>query len=197
MTRRFLFNLYRRLKTIFERVKRYRVIYNANAADESSYSKRALLVYVVKPFLPETSRPAFPSHQNERQCKQIAAILGEFGYIVDVVDVRNTRFRPSRDYDIVISNKANWGPTSAFRAGPMKIYLATTPNPRVHNANLKRRHDLLIARRQCRVMIRRRHAEVMPYVTKADAIIGFGNELIMSSWKEVFEGPIYAFNNYG
>lgn len=197
MIRDLIFKLYNRVKTIMKRVKRYRVIYNANAADESSYRKRALLVYVVKPFLPEASRRAFPSHQNERQCKHIAAILGEFGYIVDVVDVRNTRFRPSRDYDIVISNKANWGPTSAFRAGPMKIYLATTPNPRVHNANLKRRHDLLFARRQLRVMIRRRYAEVMPYVTKADAIVGLGNDLIMSTWKEVFEGPIYGFNNYG
>ena len=197
MTRYFPFNLYNNLKTLIKRVKRYRVIYNANAADESRFSKRALLVYVVKPFLPETSRRAFPSHQNERQCKQIAAILGEFGYIVDVVDVRNTRFRPSRDYDIVISNKADRDPTSAFRADPMKIYLATTPNPRVHNANLKRRHDLLIARRQCKVMIRRRYPEVMPYVTKADAIIGFGNDLIMSTWKEVFDGPIYGLNIYG
>lgn len=198
MTRYFLLNLYNNLKTIIKRAKRYPVIYNANAADESSYSKRALLVYVVKPFLPEASRRAFPSHQNVRQCKQIAGLLGELGYIVDVADVRDRRFKPSRDYGLVISNKATLtGNADDFRADAIRIYLSTITGHRVHNANLRRRHDLLFARRQLRVMIRRRYAEVMPYVTKADAIVGFGNELIMSSWKEVFEGPIYAFNNYG
>jgi hypothetical protein len=37
----------------------------------------------------------------------------------------------------------------------------------------------------------------MPYVTQSDAIICFGNEFVMNSWKEVFTGPIYRFNNYG
>ena len=37
----------------------------------------------------------------------------------------------------------------------------------------------------------------MPYVRSANAIVGFGNELILSTWKQVFQGPIYPFNNYG
>jgi len=188
MTRYFPFNLYNNLKTFIKRAKRYPVIYNVNAANESNCSKRALLIYVIKPFLPETSRHTFPSHQNVRKYQQLAAMLGEFGFIVDVADVRDTRFKPSRDYDIVISNRATLtGQANASRAHAMRIYFATTTSPRVHNARLRKRHELLSARRQCRAMVRRLYGEVIPYVTKSDAIVGIGNDLIMSTWKEVLK----------
>jgi hypothetical protein len=85
------------------------------------------LIYVIKPFLPETSRHTFPSHQNVRTCQQIAAMVGEFGFIVDIADVRDTSFKPSRDYDIVISNRATLtGQVDAFRTDAVRIYLATS-----------------------------------------------------------------------
>jgi hypothetical protein len=59
--------------------KRYPVIYDANAANASHFSKRALLIYVVKPFLTKDDDADFSGHQSRKQCKQIATILGEFG----------------------------------------------------------------------------------------------------------------------
>jgi len=37
----------------------------------------------------------------------------------------------------------------------------------------------------------------MPFVLGADALIGFGNDFIVSTWREIFSGPVYSFYNYG
>ncbi|MGH7802604.1 MAG: hypothetical protein ACREOW_18595 [Thermodesulfobacteriota bacterium] len=86
--KRFLFRLYNGLKVY---MKSYTVIHNANGSDESNYHKRALLIYVVQPFLLEGGSPKLLRHQNSKQCRQIATVLDELGYIVDAVDVRDRR----------------------------------------------------------------------------------------------------------
>ena len=192
--RYYLRRLYNKFKTIIEHTKYYPVIYNANGVNESSFSKRALFIYIVKPFLLKDSSPKILTHQNARQCKQIASLLNEYEYIVDVVDVRNRKFRPSKDYDLVIRNKVFDSPPES---DAIKIYLATTMQHRIHNENLRRRHELLYERRGCRVKTRRIYPEAMPYVEKSDAIIGFGNEFIMNTWREAFKAPAYPFNNFG
>ena len=194
MTKYYLFELYNKLKGILKPSKDYPVIYDVNSVDQSNLNKRALLIYVVKPFLLEDNPLELLSHQNLKQCRQIAAILGEFGYIVDAVDIRNKKFRPSRDYDLVICNRVV---DISLKKEAIRIYLATTLYHTLHNRNLRRRHELLYKRRKCRVGLRRVYSEAMPYLTKSDAIIGFGNEFIMSTWKETFKGPVYPFNNYG
>jgi hypothetical protein len=73
-----------RLKT-----KRFPRLYNVNGADESRASMRALLVYKVRPFMTAPDSAWFLVHQNRRQCIQIARVLGELGYVVDVVDIND------------------------------------------------------------------------------------------------------------
>ena len=121
-------------------------------------------------------------------------MLGEFGYVVDVVDIRDRRFRPSRDYDLIISNRVTH---SSLAKDAIKLYLATTLCHPAHCRNLRRRHILLFKRRKYGLKVRRLYSGRMPYVTQSDAVICFGNEFVMNSWKEVFTGPIYRFNNYG
>lgn len=194
VTKYYLIKLYNKLKAILKRLKVYPVIYNVNAVNESNYNKRALLIYVVKPFLLEGSAPELLKHQNSKQCRQIATLLDELGYIVDAVDIRDGRFRPSKDYNLVICNRVTDTPLTK---DAIRIYLATTLYHTLHNENLRRRHDILYKRRKCRVELRRVYSEVMPYVTKSHAIVGFGNEFIMSTWREAFKVPTYPFNNYG
>ena len=189
--KRFLFRLYNGLKVY---MKSYTVIHNANGSDESNYHKRALLIYIVKPFLLEGGSPKLLRHQNSKQCRQIATVLDELGYIVDAVDVRDRRFRPSKNYNLVICNRVTDTPLTK---DAIRIYLATTLYHTLHNKNLRRRHDILYKRRRCRVELRRIYSEKMPYVMKSHAIVGFGNEFIMSTWKEAFKVPTYPFNNYG
>ena len=197
-TQYFLFRLYHKIKELVSHDIDYPTISNVNEASESSSSKRALMIYIIKPFLVEENDPSFFSHHKNIKCKLIALILGELGYIVDAVDIRDKQFKPSRDYDIVVSNKANlMGMEAHFTKNAKKIFLASVTNHIVHNRNLQKRHELLFERRKCKVKVRRIYAEAMPYVTKSDAVVSIGNEFIMSTWKEVFDGPTYSFNNCG
>ena len=53
------------------------------------------------------------------------------------------KFRPSRDYDLVICNRVTDIP---LNKDVLRIYLATTMHHKVHNENLRRRHKLLFMR---------------------------------------------------
>jgi glycosyltransferase involved in cell wall biosynthesis len=174
------------------------LIYNANSIDEAPDRKRALLVYLPRSFLLDQGDAAFLTHQNLKQCRQIAALLGEFDYVVDVADRHNLKRLARRDYDLVIADRADLNGVddlSASRAP--KVFLATSMNYALHNRNVRRRHELLFERRKVKIEIRRPYPELMPYLARSDAIVGFGNKFIMSTWRDRFAGPIYPFNNYG
>jgi glycosyltransferase involved in cell wall biosynthesis len=193
MTKDSLLNLYQRFIT-FEAT----IVHNVNRVDESKYSKRALLVYLVKSFLIEDDDPLFLLHHNLRRCRRIATILGEFGYVVDVADGCHPKFEHSADYDLIISDRADLADKDLdFRRDAIKIFLATSDYHKTHNESLRIRHRLLSERRKCEVTIRRIYPEDTPFVLRSNAIMGVGNEITMNTWREVFEGPIYPFNNCG
>lgn len=176
----------------------YPVIHNANKVDESRFSKRALFIYLVKPFLLEDNHRAFISHQSMQQAKIIASILGEFGFIVDVVDIKDRRFRPARMYDAVISHKVNITDIEHhIKNVPIKIYLSSGMNHLVHNENLRRRLRHLQERRGCTIDELIWDEEEMPFLNVANAIIGFGNDVTMNSWGRSFSSKRCPFNNYG
>ena len=198
MTRNILSGLLNRLKATVRSAEYYPIIYNVNKVKERNSAKRALLIYLPGSFLLEDDAPDFLVHQNLKQCRQIAAILGEFGYIVDAVDRRNLVPPWNRGYGLIINDRADLrGIDASFGKSAVKIFLATSDNYILHNGFLRRRHEALYKRRGYAVQVRRIYPEAMPYLTKSDAIIGFGNEFIMSTWKETFKGPVYPFNNYG
>jgi len=199
MIKSFFFRLYNILQSV--RRKReavFPILYNVNIVNESNYAKRALLIYLIPPFLMADDDPQFLSHQNLRQCKQIAGILDELGYVVDAMDRKSSDLLKRRDYELIICDRADFKSIdNSFKEEATKIFLATSENYRTHNKDVKRRHQRLSERRKCEIMRRRRYPEQFPYIAKADAIMGFGNEFIMNTWREVFGGSIYAFNNYG
>ena len=92
-------------RSCWKRFFGYPVILNANKTNEITYSKRALLIYLVDAFIIDSNDNTFLRHQNVRQCRQIAAVLDDAGYIVDVVDYRDDKFVPFKAYDLVISHR--------------------------------------------------------------------------------------------
>jgi glycosyltransferase involved in cell wall biosynthesis len=105
---------------------------------------------------------------------------------------------PSKAYDLIISNKSELlGMETYFPPSSVRIFLASVTNHRVHNQRLRLRHQRLTDRRRCAVRMRRAYSEKMSFVECANAIVGFGNHVVMDTWRDVFEGPIYPFNNYG
>jgi glycosyltransferase involved in cell wall biosynthesis len=173
-------------------------ISNANAVDESRFTKRALLVYLTKPFTIEVDDPIFLRHQNFKQATQIAQVLDELGYVVDVLHYLDLRFKPRRKYDMVISHRIDLGRLEhAIRPDTLKVYLAAGMNHVIHNEIIWRAYSELAGRRGCELRPPKFHSEHMPFVVRADALVGFGNEYTVGSWKNATNASIYAFNNYG
>ncbi len=176
----------------------YRFLSNVNQVQESLYSKRALLVYMTKPFQLEEDDPLFLGHQNLKQSRQIAMVLNDLGYVVDVAHYRDRRFKARAIYDLVISHKVTTeGLTPALGKGARIVYLATGMNHAIHNRNMRARFDELRKRRQCKMALPRPNQESMPFVSMANAIIGLGNQHTAGSWAQATDAVIYFLNNYG
>ena len=167
-----LARLQSRLEPLLWKVKGYPVVRNVNRADERMLVKRALLVYLVKPFLVKGDNPVFFWHQNMRQCKQMAAILGEFGYVVDAVNFRDGRFRPKKKYDLIISHCLKLPYDEKFLNPTVKkIYLATGMNHQLHNHNVKRRYQNLFKRKEkCIWIIRWRSGHFPELVSESEQL---------------------------
>jgi glycosyltransferase involved in cell wall biosynthesis len=189
--------LRRRIQGALKKPKTYPVLYNVNGANESSLHKRALLAYLTQAFVLPEGSPDFLKHQNLRQCQQIASLLGEFGYIVDVVDIRDQAFKPDHNYDLVLRDRLRAERFEPDRNDITRLFLATTMDHSVHNRNLRRRHQWLSERRGDVIPIKRLFIENLPYAVEADAIIGFGNEYILKTWQHTSKARTYSFNNYG
>lgn len=185
-------------RVLSHRQRKYPVIRNANIVREQEYRKRALLIYIVQPFLHTEKDPVFLKHQNLRQCKQICRILDEFGYVVDVIDIGDTSSKMDYEYDLVISHRVNFNQGGVpYLSARRKVYLASGMQHSVSNTNLRRRLELLRERRPCSLKQLHFVDEDVSYVREAMAIAGFGNENTVGTWRDVFRGPIYQFNNYG
>lgn len=157
--------------------------------------KKALLVYIAKPFLLKPDDPRFHHHQNLKQSLQITSLLAEKGYSVDVLDMTNpNRHINAKQYDLVISHKVDF--KADFSETAIKIYLATGLNHILHNRNVRARYDYLNGRRCCNLQAQRILPEHMPFVQEADYIFSFGNNYVKESWQSYVDVPIYQFNNY-
>lgn len=69
-----------------------------------SASKRALLIYLSLPLKWKKNDIRFNAHQNFRQSRQIAELLIQRGYQVEVVQHNDKQYIPSGSYDLVISH---------------------------------------------------------------------------------------------
>jgi glycosyltransferase involved in cell wall biosynthesis len=171
----------------------YPVVRNVNRADERTTARRALLLYRLKPFQLPADHPEFLRHHNMHRARWIAALLGEFGYIVDAANGRNARRRrPRGAYDIVITDRADLA--ASFDPGTRRIFLATTPDHATRNASVRRRHAALEQRRGCRLPPDRIHSEVVPFASGATAIIGIGTPATTGTWRRVSRAPIHHFD---
>jgi len=187
-----------KVKALLRKIIGYPVLYNVNKADENLLKKRALLIYLVKPFRLDKNDPKFLTHQNLKQTLQIASVLNQIGYIVDVADIKSKRILSKKKYDLLISHNFKLDiSTLNLTQNAIKIYLASGMNHIINNINIKKRYADLYKRKGCKLKIRRLNDENMKYVEQADYIIGFGNQFTMDTWSKNFKQKKYYFNNYG
>lgn len=151
----------------------------------AALQRRALLSYIVHPFDIEPDDPRFLRHINVRHAREIVRILNEMGYLVDVVDYRDTKFSPVEAYDLFIGHGGfNFcGIAGSLPDRTPKIYFSTGAYWRFHNREAHLRTDDLKRRRGIFIPPER---PIPPgeedALLAADGILGIGNEFTRSTY---------------
>jgi glycosyltransferase involved in cell wall biosynthesis len=140
--------------------------------------KRALVSYLVGPFLLPPDDPEHVRFSNLGIARGVVQALNNLGYAVDVVDHIDRRFRPAREYDVFVGHGThNFRPIAQrLPARTRKVFLASTTYWRFNNAQATARAQDLFRRRGVRLPPDRQIPDEEEWsVTHSDAIFGLGN----------------------
>jgi Glycosyl transferases group 1 len=157
----------------------------------------ALLVYITEPFF---TREVDVSHQSRWQVKELARIIGQFGYDVDVIDHQNNDAKLTRDYDLVVDIHPGLNRTyySHMSHHCKRIGYITGTNPAVANrAEYERLEDL--CRRKGARLAPRRQAQPFTYeeLHGCDAIFFIGSQYNFASYAEFGLRDVFFIKNTG
>ncbi len=175
---------------------RFKRLYDCGCAGLPANAPRTLLSYIVHPFSISPNDPRFLRHINIWRARKIVQVLNELGYIVDVVDYRDTKFVPHRKYEVFIGHGGiNFEriverlPDSAT-----KIYFSTGCYWRFHNGQELARFAALQERRGVNLPPDRliTHSEEGALLA-SDGIVGIGNDFTRQTYTGF--SPVIMVNN--
>jgi len=186
------------IKKLYRILLKKKILSNVNKMPENKNYKRALLIYLIQPFKQRANSSKFRFHTNYWGNIEIAKILGEFGYIVDVIDYNNSKIKLKRNYDLVIGQgNAMKEIINKQSKETIKIYFATGSAFDFHNQQEKKRVEEANKRHKSNLEMIRKTDSDLNILKLFDAIICFGNDAIVSTFRPHFKKEIYNFNNYG
>ncbi|MCG6887063.1 MAG: hypothetical protein LJE74_07635, partial [Proteobacteria bacterium] len=73
-----------------------------------------LVAYIIESFVIDPNHPAFRSHTNYWETRQIVNTFLELGYAVDLISYRNTVFTPQRNYEFFVAARTNFDRLAAL-----------------------------------------------------------------------------------
>ncbi len=161
------------------------------------YGKNCLLLYITKPF---RSRKSFHAHQNQWQVRELARIVGEFGYNVDVVDFSARKVRFGHRYDMVIDLHPQTDAVyrNHLADGCLRIAYLTGSNPRFANHAEQERCSDLEKRRGVAVQPRRQSQLFdVPLLDDFDGVMFIGNEYNLKTYAEFDFKQVHLIRNTG
>lgn len=157
--------------------------------------KRALFSYIVHPFSISNDNPSFHRHINIWHAQEIVMILNELGYLVDVIDYRDEKYIPSKNYNLFIGHGGfNFGNISNYLdENALKIYFTAGNYWKFRNKANSARFDALKERKGVRLPPDRLQtpAEEKALLI-ADGVIGIGSDFS----RKTYEGfsPVIMVN---
>lgn len=160
---------------------------------------RALLYYKTEPFFSPRSVREY-THTNNWEILEIARILNQLGFVVDVVDreVPIQKFSPRSHYDVFLGLGAGNSGKHFLRLGKMvpeavKILFAAGPEPDFSNRLIHERYEYFFSRHPGIAMEKRRlitEVDFSAFAKIADAIFYVGNDFSRASYQS-FKKPLY------
>lgn len=156
---------------------------------------RVLLSYIIDPFLAGHASIS-NAHTHHFESWQIARAFLDRGYLVDVISYRNTLFRPSKPYDVLIGARTNFHRLSlAVPAGCKRIVHLDTAHWLFNNTAAYRRLLALQQRRKA-TLYNAKMVEVNLAIEHADMGTVLGNDFTIDTYryagKPLYRIPISA-----
>ena len=174
-----------------------KILFNVNQVHSSNRQRRALLVYSIRPFLVDRLSQKFVVHTNYWRSIELAKMLDELGYVVDVMDHNDHYSAVNRDYDLLIGFGRAEELAKELPQQTIKIRLATGSEANFHNQRERERTEEVNRRRNCGLQVVRRNPDKSELLKYFDAIACLGNEITAATYRSFFDGKIYCFNNHG
>ncbi len=170
---------------------------NVCGADASNRSKRALLCYLVAPFLLDADSPRLLKHGNRWRGLEIARLLDELGFVVDVLDHDDAKTRVADRYDLLLGQGRAHGLARELGSGTRKVFLATSPDPELRHECIRARISRINAERGCEIR-ETRAGDVYPReaLPSYDALVCLGGEENVQRFRRHFDGPIHTWHNH-
>lgn len=148
-------------------------------------TKRALLSYITVPFLLAADDPSNTRFSNIGLARTIVEVLNDLGYVVDIVEYNDTRFRPRHKYDVFLGHGGDNFEKIArvLPSTTAKIYFSTGSYWRIWNELELARVDYLYQRRGFRIEPDRIITRSEEWANvNADGIIALGNSYVRQSY---------------
>jgi len=184
------------LREVIVKVSIQLVISNYDEYLAGKGSRRALVSYLPFPLLPPKARRERVMFSNKGIAQEIPRALNELGYVVDIIDYRNSTWRPKKGYDLFIGHGGYNFERLACLLGDNipSIYFATGVYWKEQNQRLASRlYDL--AQRTGVIFPPDRIAPESEEnsLLRADGIICLGNEETKETFREF--ANVVAINN--
>jgi len=156
-----------------------------------SYSKNALLSYILMPFKKDSL-----SHTNFYEAQSWAKILDELGYNVDIINYINTKNLDLSKYDLICGFGDVFQKVfeSGYNNNIQTIYYGTGMHVcRQNTATLQRVKDVYIKKGIWLGKSARFVEKTWAHQTAlADGIIALGNEVCADSYRKYYDGIVYS-----
>ena len=152
---------------------------------------RALFSYRIEGFVLAPDDPLILKHTNYWQSVQMARTLTEMGYVVDVIDYRNSDFQPEKEYSLFVDVRKNMERLAPrLGNGCLKIFHIDTAQILAHNAAEANRLLALLQRRGT-AFSPRLHQPPNRGIEVADYATGNVGDFSLSTFRYAGK-PIYA-----
>ncbi len=180
--------LKRRLPSLLEHLRKRwqqsQFLYDVNGVKQALRG-RALLSYVPLAFTSDASSAEFLNHSNLWESREIARILGEMGFVVDVCNCLDSGFELRHKYAVLFDAGYNLE-RLATQLGDTcrKISYATGRHWRMNNTAEEERLRELFERRGVRLKARRT-SRVSLAAERCDALFYVGNDVVCDSFSHV------------
>jgi glycosyltransferase involved in cell wall biosynthesis len=159
-------------------------------------NKPGLLMYLSPPLTWRKSDPRFNWHENQKQSVELAMLLKDEGFSVDVVDFRDCKFKPDKEYELFIGHPGE----NARRIMPMltahkKICLEPGQFGPAANQKITERFNAMCKRRSVTMPPELHNGNELEDYLQYDAVACFGNSVTAASYASV-PVPVFTFPNY-